>query len=141
MAEGVSSVTSEVVVEGDGASGRGRLTVLRLSWRPDDPLAVALVVTAQPDHPALPRGRWICLRDSLRAGLDEPTGSGQVRVAPDRLRRRIVLELARGGRPCRVSLPREVLRAFLDETERVVPIGAETGHLAVDALIERLLAT
>ena len=77
-----------------------------------------LLLTAQPDHPALPRGRWVVLRDFLRYGLDEPTGDGEVRIRPDDLRDRVWLELARPGRAACVSLPRETAREFLDRTER-----------------------
>ena len=57
-----------------------RITVLTLNWRKSDPMAVYLTVRSTPDHPALPRGRWVVLRDYLRYGLEEPTGDGAVRV-------------------------------------------------------------
>lgn len=132
-------VTSEVVVDGGGSSGRGRMTVLRLSWVRGDPLAVVLVLTAQPDHPALPRGRWVVLRDFLRYGMSEPTGDGDVRIRPDEGRDRVWLELVRWGRPCCVSLPRQTLSAFLDRTEELVPTGSEASDAALDDLIARLL--
>ena len=137
----IDDVATEVVIEDGGSSGRGRMTILRLGWRADDPLAVTLLLTAQPDHPALPRGRWVVLRDFLRYGLEEPTGDGDVRIGPDELRDRIWFELVRGGRPCCVSVPRAVVGEFLDSTEKLVPSGEERSEGAVDALIERLLAT
>lgn len=133
-------VTADVVIDDGGHSGRGRLTVLRLRWTPADPLAVELLLTAQPDHPALPRGRWVVLRDFLRYGLDEPTGDGEVRIRPDDLRDRVWFELARPGRAACVSVPREVARAFLDRTERAVPCGSERSDRALDELLDRLLA-
>lgn len=135
----VPQVTVEVVVDGGGASGRGRLTVLRLVWSQDDPLAVLLLLSAQPDHPALPRGRWVVLRDFLRYGLTTRTGDAEVKILPDEARDRVWLELARGGRPCCVSLPRTTVAEFLDATERVVPSGEERSEAAVDELLERLL--
>ena len=137
----IDDVAAEVVIEDGGSSGRGRMTVLRLGWRADDPLAVTLLLTAQPDHPALPRGRWVVLRDFLRYGLEEPTGDGDVRIRPDDSGDRVRFELVRGGRPCCVSVPRETVRGFLDGTEEVVPSGEERSESAVDELIERLLAT
>ena len=134
-------VSVEVVVEDGGSTGRGRMTVLRLSWRRTDPLAVALVLTAQPDHPALPRGTWLVLRDFLRYGLEEPTGDGDVRIAPDGTGRNVRLELVRAGRPCPVTLPAKTVRDFLDSTEGIVPAGEEASEQALDALIERLLAS
>jgi hypothetical protein len=129
-----------VVVADGGASGRGRMTLLRLAWSPSDPLAVELRLSAQPDHPALPRGSWTVLRDFLHYGLEEPTGDGSVRIRPDEARDVVWLELHRHGRPASVSLPRLTVRAFLASTEEAVPSGEERSDEAVDALLARLLA-
>ncbi len=115
------------------------MTVLTLLWRAEDPLAVELLLTAQPDHPALPRGRWVVLRDFLRYGLDEPTGDGDVRIRPDVPRDRMELELARSGRAACVSVPRTTAAEFLERTERAVPSGSERSGDALDALLARLL--
>lgn len=132
-------VSVEVVVD-DGAHGSpGITTVLRLSWRAEDPFAVGLQLSAQPDHPALPRGRWVVLRDFLHYGMEEPTGDGAVRIRPDEARDRVWLELAHFGRPACVSVPRETLRLFLAETEQAVPAGEERSEAAIEALLERLL--
>lgn len=130
---------TEVVVDAAGSVGRGRRTTLRLSWRRDDPLAVVLLVLAEPDHPALPRGRWVVLRDFLRYGLEEPTGDGDVRIRPEAGGARVVLELLRGGRPCTLEVPAEVVSRFLDASEAIVPTGEESSDAALDALIGRLL--
>ncbi len=132
-------VTLDVVIDDAGHSGRGRLTVLSFAWRPSDPLAVALVLSAQPDHPALPRGTWVVLRDFLRYGLTEPTGDGSVRIRPDLLRDRVWLELERYGRPACVSVSREQVAAFLDRTEERVPCGGERSEAALEDLLDRLL--
>ncbi len=134
-------VSTEVVIDDGGSTGRGRMTVLTLLWHPDDPLAVELLLTAQPDHPALPRGRWIVLRDFLRYGLEEPTGDGEVRIRPDEQRDRVCLELARTGRAACVSVPRSTARDFLERTERLVPSGSERSGPALDALLARLLGS
>lgn len=141
MREVADRLTGEVTVDVviDRSSGRGRLTVLRFAWRRPDPLAVTLTLTAQPDHPALPRGRWVVLRDFLRYGLEEATGDGDVRIHPEG--DYVWFELMRIGRPCCVAVPKAVARAFLDDTELVVPAGEERSELALDELIERLLAT
>lgn len=130
-----SPITAEVVISDDGQTGRGRRTVLQLVWDEQDPLAVQLVLTAQPDHPALPRGRWVILRDFLRYGLSEPTGDGEVRIRPDELRDRVWFELSRPGRAACVSMPRDVAREFLDRTDAATPYDVDA---AVDALVARL---
>lgn len=137
MPSGELSVS--VVVDDGAHAAPGITTVLRLAWHARDPFAVALQLSAQPDHPALPRGEWVVLRDFLRYGLEEPTGDGAVRIRPDELRDRVWLELAHFGRPACVSLPRATVRAFLEDTDRQVPSGWERSDAALDALLERLL--
>ena len=136
-----AAVAVEVVVDDGGSTGRGRITVLTLLWRPEDPLAVELLLVAQPDHPALPSGRWVVLRDFLRYGLDEPTGDGAVHIRPDPARARVRLELARPGRDVTVSVPRATVLGLLERTEQVVPSCAERSEDAIDALLARLLGT
>jgi hypothetical protein len=133
-------VAAEVVLDDARLTGRGRTTVLRLAWDPSDPLSVRITVSAEPDHPSLPRGAWVILRDFLRYGLDEPTGDGRVRIRPDEQLDRVWLELERPGRAACVSVPRPVLRAFLQRTEELVPHGEERSAEAIDALLARLLS-
>ncbi|HEV7209262.1 MAG TPA: SsgA family sporulation/cell division regulator [Mycobacteriales bacterium] len=141
------AVRLDLIVAG-AESGRGRRIMLRMQWEPADPLGVALFVSASPDHPALPRGQWVVLRDFLRYGMDEATGDGDVRVRPDRpdptnpasAREPLIwLELARSGRPCCVGVPVGLLARFLDETEKVIPVGEERSEALVDEFINRLL--
>lgn len=113
--------------------------MLQLSWRRDDPLAVVLLVTPRPEHPSLPRGRWVVLRDFLRYGLEQATGDGDVRLRPDVARGRLRLELLRGVRPCVLTVPIARVRDFLDASEETVPAGEERSDVALDELIERLL--
>lgn len=136
---GSGDVRVEVVVEDDALAPRGRTTVLSLSWRRADPLAVLLAVTARPDHPALPHGEWMVLRDFLRYGLEEPTGDGDVRIAP--LGSTVRFRLRKEGRPCEISVPRGTVCDFLDATEAIVPAGEERSDEALDELIRRLLET
>ncbi|MDP9239791.1 MAG: SsgA family sporulation/cell division regulator [Actinomycetota bacterium] len=132
-------VTVEVVITDRHLSGRGRTCSLRLDWLAADPLAVHLVLAAAPDHPSLPRGTWVVLRDFLRYGLEEPTGDGAVRIAPAPSRDRVRLDLARDCGDCWVTVAARVLRDFLDETEALVASGGERGDEELDALIARLL--
>ncbi len=132
-------ITAEVVVSDRHLSGRGRTTRLRLSWHRADPLAVHLMLSATPDHPSLPRGSWIVLRDFLRYGTEEPTGDGQVRIRPEKSADRIRLDLADDPGGYWVTMPKDVLRNFLDATEALVPTGSERSEAEVDALIARLL--
>jgi hypothetical protein len=117
----------------------GRITVLTLTWSKDDPLAVHLIVSSTPDHPALPRGRWVVLRDFLRYGLEEPTGDGAVQLTPEPGGERVLLRLARAGRPAWISAPCTVLRSFLDRTDQLDPTGEERSAEELDRVIDQLL--
>jgi hypothetical protein len=131
-------ISAQVVVADPGLSGHGHQTVLGLSWQRDDPLTVHLRLAAQPDHPALPRGSWMVLRDFLRYGLEEPTGDGVVRIRPGEAGL-LVLELVGDARPYCMHVPAHLVADFLDATERIVPAGAGAEEEIIDALIERLL--
>ncbi len=131
-------VTASVIVDG-GCTGPNRTTMLRLAWSRRDPLAVRLLLTAEPDHPALPRGQWMVLRDFLRYGCDHPTGDGLVRIRPDKAAKKVVLELVDGSRASKVGVPFDVVDRFLAATEEICPAGEERHDAAIDSLIERLL--
>jgi hypothetical protein len=132
-------VAASAVLDDGRLSGRGLTTLLTFRWQPDDPLAVSLTITAEPDHPSLPRGEWVILRDFLRYGLEHATGDGDVRIRPDDQLDRIWFELARPGRAASVSVARDIVREFLDRTEERVPTGEERSAEAIDALLVRLL--
>jgi Streptomyces sporulation and cell division protein, SsgA len=134
-------VTTEILVDDGPSATRGRLTVLTLTWQRCDPLAVTMTLISRPDHPALPRGRWVLLRDFLRYGLDEPTGDGNVRITPDGAGGRVWMALNRGDRQSGVRVDAEALRIFLDRTEQIVPAGEERAEQELDKVIETLLRT
>jgi hypothetical protein len=132
-------VAASAILDDGRLAGRGLMTLLTFRWHADDPLAVALTITAEPAHPSLPRGDWVILRDFLRYGLEEPTGDGDVRMRPDAQLDRIWFELERPGRAACVSVARDVVRDFLDRTDAIVPTGEERSAEAMDALLARLL--
>jgi hypothetical protein len=121
------------------AHRRKKRTILRLAWWQKDPLAVELTLTSTPDHPALPRGQWVVLRDFLRYGLEEPTGDGEVRISPAVDEKAVSIRLARDGRPAWIKVPAETVRGFLDQTDAILPSGEESSEEALDALIRALL--
>ncbi len=79
------------------------------------------------------------LRDALRAGLDVPTGTGDVRITPEPERGCIRLDLTAGELHSAVRLSMDAARAFLDATERVVPRGQERAAEELDAVLANLL--
>lgn len=137
-------------------TGRSRCIDLSMTWRPEDALSVSLQVSARPDHPALPRGNWVVLRDFVRYGLEQPTGDGDVRLYPDRTTLEpagtagpdafeipvvVRIELARPGRPYVLAVPGALLADFVAETERRVPVGEERSDEVLEEFIARLLQT
>jgi hypothetical protein len=132
-------VAASAILDDGRLSGRGLTTLLTFRWQSDDPLAVSLTITAEPDHPSLPRGEWVILRDFLRYGLEHATGDGEVRMRPDDQQDRIWFELARPGRAASVSVGRDIVREFLDRTYALLPTGEESSAETIDALLARLL--
>jgi len=122
-----------------GQKGRDRSIYLQMHWLASDPLTVWIEVSARPDHPALPRGSWVVLRDFLRYGLEVPTGDGDVQITPSEDGLLVHLDLALPQRTCRVQVPGELLAKFLDHTEKQVPLGEERSDHDLEAFIAKLL--
>jgi hypothetical protein len=131
-------VSTRVVVNDDGATSSRHRTVLALSWNDSDPLAVSILLSTEPDHPSLPHGEWVMLRDFLRYGCSEPTGDGSVRIRPD-TEGRVLLVLEDKSKTFEIRVPTVTVTGFLDETELAVPTGSEAGEEVLDELIRRLL--
>jgi hypothetical protein len=134
-----AEVSVDIVIDDGPHAGPGRHTVLGLCWSAADPLAVVLRVTSLPNHPALPRGEWVVLRDCLLHGLELPTGDGAVRIRPDDVCDRVWLELDRPGRAVCLPLPRWSVARFLALTHEYVPRGEEHTEQAVECLLDRVL--
>ena len=142
----MTETVSREIVLGNGRPWRQHLPVLRLSWAETDPLAVVLVVGARPPHPALLRGRWVVLRDALRALLAPDAGTGPRgraagHVSMSRQGEHVTLTLRSASLPCVVTVPTGPIREFLAETDAIVPPGREPWAPALDAELERMLRT
>jgi hypothetical protein len=133
----VEDITTEFVL--DDAPDRGRITVLRVTWRRCDPFAVVIELVSRPEHPALPRGVWVATRDALRTGLDAPVGDGDVRIAPSAGRGHVRLYLSDGSHQSVAVVRTAPLRTFLDRTDQVVPPGEEHPESELDAVLFELL--
>lgn len=108
-----------------------------LSFDPADPWAVALSL-----HVGLVPVRWVFGRELLLDGLHEPAGEGDVVISPgldDAGRAVAQVELRSPDGVLVGALPGRELHAFVDGVLDRVPVGAETEHLDVDALVDDLL--
>jgi hypothetical protein len=108
----------------------------RWSYRSDDPFAVMMSISR-------PSGRWIdwlLSRDLLIEGLDAPAGIGDVRLTPFVDGEFDVLEVRIGDDEGFASLEfdRDLIERFLEATFDIVPIGAETTMIDVEAEIEKI---
>ncbi len=110
----------------------------------DDPFAVHLVFATGPGREV----RWVFARELLREGLLHPVGGGDVRVWPSEAdtddggvaRDAVLIELTSpSGQACFEASATELAR-FLDRTLALVPAGAETDLVDVDAALTALLA-
>jgi hypothetical protein len=84
---------------------------------------------------------WLVSRELLHAGLDRPSGEGDVRVWPARGATDVLfLHLRAPSGEALFELSRATVAGFLRETETVVPSGSESTMLALDEELQALLS-
>jgi hypothetical protein len=83
---------------------------------------------------------WLIGRDLLRAGLDQPTGDGDVRVGPTASSDVLFLHLRTYSGEALMELPRTALAAFVRGTETLVPFGEEGAVIDLDEGLTVLLS-
>ncbi|GLW75067.1 hypothetical protein Kpho02_73640 [Kitasatospora phosalacinea] len=129
--------TVHLVVEVVLAPGLHVPVVARLRYRADEPYTVYL-----DNHADLPEPvTWALSREVLLAGLTRPAGLGDMSVTPGHGpdRGHVLLSLHGEEASALLRVPAAALRAFLQRTECVVPLGCERDHVDLDALLRRLL--
>ncbi|MEE1782608.1 SsgA family sporulation/cell division regulator [Streptomyces sp. SP17BM10] len=82
--------------------------------------------------------QWFFARDLLNEGRHAPTGHGDVTVAPGPEGRVLVTLRTQDGRAV-ISIPSDAVTAFLLDSFNLVPAGSESGHLDIDAALDRML--
>lgn len=83
---------------------------------------------------------WLLSRELLRAGSSAPAGEGDVRIWPARAALDVLyLQLRAPSGEALFELSATVVAEFLRETERLVPVGEESGRLQVDDELIALL--
>jgi len=83
---------------------------------------------------------WVVGRDLLRAGLDWPTGDGDVRVGPTAATDVLFLHLRTPVDEALMELSRTALATFLGATEMLMPFGAEETAIDFDDELSVLLS-
>ncbi|MFE7563000.1 SsgA family sporulation/cell division regulator [Kitasatospora sp. NPDC057500] len=116
-----------------------------LAYLPEDPLAVRMAFPAEfsLDDPGdgCPESDdivWVFARRLLSAGLEVPSGIGDVHVRPA-LGRRTMVELRAPEGTALVQFDTADLRRFLWRSRLLVPEGEEHLHLDADRALAQLL--
>ncbi|MFE6687769.1 SsgA family sporulation/cell division regulator [Streptomyces sp. NPDC057743] len=111
---------------------------VELDFDSGDPYAVRLTFDLPGDAPVT----WVFGRELLLDGLNRPAGEGDVRVEPSSPERLsdvyISLQVGPERALFRASAP--PLIAFLDRTDRIVPLGKEEVCDTLEATLDRILA-
>ncbi|GAA5122203.1 SsgA family sporulation/cell division regulator [Haloechinothrix salitolerans] len=105
----------------------------RWSYTPDEPFTIT--VEFQTSHDSWIT--WVFARDLLLAGLKAPAGIGDVRFVPfeDEGDRLLLFQVESDQGRASWFLNRDEAEEFATMTLDAVPLGAESEHLDVEALI------
>lgn len=110
-----------------------------LDYDADDPYAVRLTFNLPGDAPV----SWVFSRELLIDGITRPAGVGDVHirpVSPEHLGDlHIQLQVGEEQAVFQASAP--PLVAFLDRTDRIVPVGQEEAFEDIDAELTRILTS
>ncbi|WP_411143195.1 SsgA family sporulation/cell division regulator [Streptomyces sp. x-80] len=110
---------------------------VELDFDSADPYAIRLTFDLPGDVPVT----WTFSRELLLDGLSRPSGEGDVRIEPSSAEylSDVFISLQVGAERAlfRVSAP--PLVAFLDRTDRLVPLGEEEVCDTLDAVLDRIL--
>ncbi|MFJ5034728.1 SsgA family sporulation/cell division regulator [Streptomyces sp. NPDC088560] len=111
-----------------------------LRYEADDPYAVRAVFASPLSQSETVE--WFFSRDMLTQALSEHTGHGDVRMRPavDSGRDVVFVELRSPSGSALLEFPAQSVESFLRETRSVVPPGAESSRLDLDAELAQLLA-
>ncbi|MFD9003702.1 SsgA family sporulation/cell division regulator [Streptomyces sp. NPDC059582] len=114
-------------------------TSMSLQYEPSDPYAVRASFATGSDETV----QWIIGRDLLADGLEGPAGEGDVRVWPaeEHGASDLYILLNPPDGAALFKAPAREIRLFLQDAEAVVPRGAESGHIDLDAWLTHLIAT
>jgi len=107
-------------------------------YDPADPFAVSILFSDEPTPV-----RWTFARELLIEGFYEPTGDGDVHVWPCLSTNGsavVILELSSPSGEVLVQVSSRSVAAFIHQMVAMVPVGAESDIVDLDAEINRLFA-
>jgi hypothetical protein len=108
----------------------------RWTYRADEPFTVGAAFETEDEKWV----EWIFARDLLVEGLLNPVGEGDVRIGPDFSggREVLVLEIESPDGHAVLEMDFAAVAGFVETTERIVPLGAESDFFDIDRLIEEI---
>ncbi|RBY76706.1 SsgA family sporulation/cell division regulator [Geodermatophilus sp. TF02-6] len=110
-----------------------------LSYEVGDPFAVRIIFGDSGEEDT--GISWLVGRELLQAGLDRPTGEGDVRLWPSRTSNDVLfLHLRAPSGEALFEASRGTVAGFLQLTATVVPLGEESSVLDVDDELTTLLS-
>ncbi|WP_326777289.1 SsgA family sporulation/cell division regulator [Streptomyces sp. NBC_01445] len=111
---------------------------MSLRYETTDPYVVRAAFFTDTDEPV----EWVLGRDLLADGLRGSAGCGDVRVwsAVGRGDQAMYIVLGSPAGTALLEVPVEDVKAFLENTEAVVPRGTESGHIDWDLELANLFA-
>ncbi|MEU8679724.1 SsgA family sporulation/cell division regulator [Streptomyces sp. NPDC048611] len=110
---------------------------VELDFASADPYAVRLTFDLPGDAPVT----WAFGRELLLDGLSRPSGEGDVRIepaSPENLSD-VLISLQVGAESALFRVSAAPLVAFLDRTDRLVPLGKEEVCDTLEAVLDRIL--
>jgi len=108
-----------------------------IDYRADDPYAVRMAFHVGTDEPV----EWIFARELLAAGIEGPAGEGDVQVWPEDTEGSDILNIALSSPfgEARFAAPLAATAEYLKSTYQIIPAGAESDFIDVDAELDELL--
>jgi len=111
--------------------------VASLDYCADDPYAIKMSFHVGADEPV----EWIFGRELLAAGIEAPTGEGDVQVWPDDTEGADILNIALSSPfgEAHFEAPLSDTAEFLKSTYGIVPAGAEGDFIDLDSELDDML--
>ncbi|MFG2951586.1 SsgA family sporulation/cell division regulator [Streptomyces adustus] len=137
--DSVKSVTRKVTVQLVVARTCTLPLRLDLRYEPTDPYVVRAAFSTDTDELA----EWTLGRDLLADGLTTTAGHGNIRIRPTTGHGDQTTYIALGppADTALLEVPTQDIKAFLDDTQTLVPQGTESAHIDWEHELTNLLTT
>ncbi|MFJ9712686.1 SsgA family sporulation/cell division regulator [Streptomyces sp. NPDC101234] len=138
MKKSLKTVERQVAVQLVVSHAHSLPMCVRLRYEPTDPYVVHAVFFVDCDEPV----EWVLGRDLLADGLKGSAGYADVRIwsAAGQRDQSMYIALGASAGTALLEVPVRDITSFLEDTETLVPRGAESGHIDWDAELAHILS-